>query len=210
MGADAREAAARSKAVPPYSERVKAILEAQHAVKQSSAPVPAPAPPQLPPALVGPFTPYTPEGMVDTIIQNPELTPKQLAALYGKTAGWFATVVASEAFQQALEPRRAEVADPAIVATMEERLKALAIRGLEVLQQKLDSPAVSDIIVLKAAEIGVKGLGLGALPPPVTSPLASGPEAVANRIMEAMAAAKARTNSAAVDVPSREVPANGG
>jgi hypothetical protein len=98
--------------------------------------------------------------------------------------------------------RKHEVADPALTATLEERFRALAMRSLEVIQQKLDAPEVNDLFVLKAAEIGVKALGLGVGPTvQVQAPAAVGAEAVADRIMRAMAEAKARTaKAAAVDV----------
>ena len=44
---------------------------------------------------------------------------------------------------------------------MEERFRALAMRSASVLMQKLESGEVADITVLKAAEIGVKALGMG-------------------------------------------------
>jgi hypothetical protein len=90
---------------------------------------------------------------------------------------------------------------------MEERLKALAMRSLFVIQSKLDAPQVSDQTVLAAAQLGIKGLGLGNAVPVLAAPpaLATGAEAVADRIMEAMARAKARTNAEAVDVAVKEV-----
>jgi hypothetical protein len=146
--------------------------------------------------------------MLALIIANPDLTHAQYAAHFGRTPSWFASVLASEAFQIALADRKDEIPDPAITATMEERLKALAMRSLFVIQSKLDAPQVSDQTVLAAAQLGIKGLGLGNAVPVLAAPpaLATGAEAVADRIMEAMARAKARTNAQAVDVAVKEVP----
>jgi hypothetical protein len=44
---------------------------------------------------------------------------------------------------------------------MEERLRALSLRSLTVLQEKLEKANVADETVLKAAEIAAKALGLG-------------------------------------------------
>ena len=204
-----------------FQKRVQSILEGQ-AVQQGQAPStgalqvrsPQAAPsPQAGTgtgagAETGTLTPilklqsYTPAAMVDLIAANPDFTHAQYAAHFGRTPGWFASVLASESFQIELADRKGEIPDPAITATMEERLKALAMRSLSVLQSKLDSPNVSDQTILAAAQLGVKGLGLGNAVPVLAAPVtvATGAEAVADRIMEAMAKAKARVNGGAVDV----------
>lgn len=105
--------------------------------------------------------PYEPATMVQLIIDNPNWTHKQYARHFGRTTGWFASVLASDVFQQCLDLRRSEVADPSLTATLEERFRALTLRSLEVLQVMLDNPKVQDTTVLKAAEIGIKALGLG-------------------------------------------------
>jgi hypothetical protein len=105
--------------------------------------------------------PYEPAVMVQLIIDNPNWTHKQYAKHFGRTTGWFASVLASDNFQQCLDLRRSEVADPSLTATLEERFRALTLRSLDVLQVMLDNPKVQDATVLKAAEIGIKALGLG-------------------------------------------------
>lgn len=133
-----------------------------------------------------PVRAYSHEAMVELIIANPTWTHAQLAAAFGKTAGWFAAVLASDSFQRALDPRRHEVADPATTATMEERMRALALRGMDVLQKKLDSPEASDFVVLKAAELGIKGLGLGQPKLEETPQSAGGVDAIADRLLKAL------------------------
>lgn len=105
--------------------------------------------------------PYTHDGMIQLIVDNPTWTHKQYAAHFGQTPGWFSSVLASDNFQQRLDLRRDEVADPSLTATLEERFRALTLRSLSVLQVMLDNPKVQDATVLKAAEIGIKALGLG-------------------------------------------------
>jgi hypothetical protein len=106
---------------------------------------------------------YSHEVLIDLIIANPTWSHKQYAAHFGRTASWFASILATNGFQEALDPRRNEVSDPTITATMDERLRALMLRGLAVLQTKLEDPKVQDATVLKATEIGVRALGLGTL-----------------------------------------------
>jgi len=123
---------------------------------------------------------YTHEDMVDFIIANPHVSQNAIASRYGFTPAWVSRIIASDAFQERLSERRREVVDPAISASMDERFRALAVRSLEVLMKKLENPAVSDEIAVKAAALGAKALGLGMLPPvaPSTAPL----EELAHRI----------------------------
>ena len=74
--------------------------------------------------------------------------------------------MASDAWQSALAARRAEICDPVLVATVEERFRGVTLLSLERLRQKLEAPVVSDNVVLKAAELGARSLGIGGNAPP--------------------------------------------
>lgn len=155
---------------------------------------------------VTPFS-YSPDVMVDLILNNPSWDMKQLGQVFGQTAGWVSKVLSTKAFQDALEPRRAEVLNPEFAMTLSERFQALTIRSLSVMQEKLEAgKALPDLTILKAAELGVKALGMGqklkeedrpAEPPKNSS------EMVADRIMAAMQ--KRRAAESAVDVEVTEV-----
>lgn len=157
---------------------------------------------------------YSHEAMIQLMIDHPEWSHAQLSHFFGRPPSWMSTVLASEQFQSVLDTRRHEVADPSLTATMEERFRALALRATTVLQEKLNSPGVNDLVVLKAAEIGVKALGLGqrpvdapALPAPVNSS-----QSAAEKILAAMDALDARRQAAkdeAIDVDANEVPSSG-
>lgn len=156
---------------------------------------------------------YSPEVMIGLIIANPDWNHAKLAAAFGRKASWMAAVVASEVFQTALEGRREQILDPMIVATVEERFKALTIQSLSVLSEKLDlGKALQDATVLKAVEIGVKALGMGLKPTESSLPAEMNPmtasERVANKIMQAMEK-QDRQRSEAVDVVMTEVPSSG-
>lgn len=105
--------------------------------------------------------PYTPDVMIQYIIDNPGRGHRDYAKHFGQTPGWFASVLAGDEFQQRMDLRRGEISDPSITATLEERFRALTLRGLDVLQVLMDNPKVQDATVLKATEIGIKALGLG-------------------------------------------------
>ena len=111
---------------------------------------------------------YTHAAMIDLILEHPEYTQNQLAAHFGYTPGWISNVLASEAFQAMMAARRDEIIDPELKASIKERFEALVIRSLTVLQEKLNSPQVSDQVAMRCAELGAKALGVGghAAPPP--------------------------------------------
>jgi hypothetical protein len=126
---------------------------------------------------------YTHEDMIDFLIANPHVSQGQLAARYGYTQGWISNVMASDAWQARYAARRAELADPVVCATMEERFRGLTILSMQRLQEKLEAPQVSDNVVLKAVELGAKALGVGGNAPP-PPPAADHLAQLANRLID--------------------------
>lgn len=116
---------------------------------------------------------YSHDGMIDLIVQNPWVSQHQLGQHFGYSDAWISTVMATDAFKAKLALRREEIVDPVLRATVEERFKAVVTRSLEVLQEKLSNPIVSQIpdnLALRAAELGAKALGLGGNAPPQAPP----------------------------------------
>lgn len=107
------------------------------------------------------LVPYSHEELIEVAIANPGWGTTSLAKHFGQTPGWISNVVASDEFQRRLDPVRSQVKQPFLTATLEERFRGLTLRSMEVLQQRLDDPKVQDATVLKAAELGIKALGLG-------------------------------------------------
>jgi hypothetical protein len=153
---------------------------------------------------------YSPELMVDIIINNPDYTPKELGQIFGKPQSWVSQVIASQLFQTALDPRRHEVLNPEYAMTLEERFRGLTIRALTVLQEKMEAgKALPDMTVLKTAELGIKALGMGQKVEKPTSPEdipQNSSEKVAERIMAAMQKRKEAEQSNTVDVEAKEIP----
>lgn len=112
---------------------------------------------------------YSHQDMIDHILANPHTTQRALATRYGYTEGWVCNVMASDAWQSAFAARRAEVVDPVLLMSIEERMKGITIRSAERLMEKLDAPQVSDQTVLRALELGAKSLGIGGNAPPKDS-----------------------------------------
>lgn len=143
---------------------------------------------------------YSHQDMIDYIIANPKVTQNQLAARYGYSVGWVSNVMASDAWQSAMAARRAEIVDPALVATVEERFKGITLLSLARLQQKLEAPQVSDNVVLKAVELGAKAIGVGGNAPAAPPP-GDHLAALANRLIDL----QSRVRSQVVDVSASVV-----
>lgn len=159
------------------------------------------------PAYSGPVLPFSISTMVDLIIQNPSWGAKQLAEVFGKSVSWVSQVIAMQAFQDAIEPRRNEVMNIEFALTLDERFRALTIRSLTVLQEKLENgKALPDMTIIKTAELGIKALGMGQKQKEddkPQEPQQNSSEAVAEKIMAAM---NRRRAAAAVDVEAKEMP----
>ena len=126
---------------------------------------------------------YTHVDMIDFIIANPQVSQGQLAARYGYTQAWVSNIMASDAWQSALAARREEVIDPALKETIAERMKGLTLQSINVLQEKLAAPSVSDTVALKAFELGSRALGFGQPQAPAAAPSDS-LELLAKRLIE--------------------------
>ena len=147
---------------------------------------------------------YTHEDCIDCIIAHPGISQNELAARYGMTPSWMSVVINSDIFQAKLAERRAELVDPILRATVEERFRALAVRSLEVLQDKLSAPShqISDQLALQAAKLGKEALGLGNAPP-APAPQLDGLAQLAERLVGYVRQPPQRAD--VVDVESRTV-----
>ena len=104
---------------------------------------------------------YTHDALIDMIIANPAVSQGQLAAQFGYTQGWLSRVMNSDAFQARLAARKTEVVDPQLVLSIDEKLRALASKSLDVVLDKLAVTQNPDT-ALKALEVTSKALGYGA------------------------------------------------
>lgn len=106
---------------------------------------------------------YSHEDCIDRMIMTPGIEQNELAALYGVTTAWMSIVINSDAFRARMAERKAELIDPALMASLNERYGALAERSVNVLLEKLNQPIekISDKLALEAAALGAKAVGLG-------------------------------------------------
>lgn len=106
---------------------------------------------------------YNHVAMIDLIIANPGISQNAIADHFGLTPSWVSQVIVSDSFQSALAKRREEVIDPILQATVEENFKSLVARSLDILQQKLNRPAleIPDNLAIRALEISSRAAGYG-------------------------------------------------
>lgn len=105
---------------------------------------------------------YTHDAMIDMILANPMISQNQLAATFGFSVGWVSRVKNSDAFLARLAQRKDQLVDPMLAATIDENLRAVANRSLEVVVEKLSMPLVDGQFALDAAAMATKALGYGA------------------------------------------------
>lgn len=99
---------------------------------------------------------YHHDAMIDEIIAFPSISQGELAARFGFTQSWMSIIINSDAFQERLAERKAELIDPKIRASVEQRLEALAKRSLDKLLEKLDtSQPMSNADLIACAKLGV-------------------------------------------------------
>lgn len=106
---------------------------------------------------------YSHAAMIDLIIAQPGISQNALAQHFGYTPSWISQVIASDAFQTALAKRREEIIDPLMRQTVEDGFKGLVARSLDILQQKLNRPAleIPDNLALRTFEIASRAAGYG-------------------------------------------------
>lgn len=147
---------------------------------------------------------YTHDAMIDLIIAHPRISNNDLAAHFGYTAPWVSMIKSSDAFKARLAERRGELVDPTITATIQDRMKAVTERSLEVIAEKLAQPSASipDALALRAAELGAKSLGLGQQAP---APAGNNLESLAQRLLDLQAGLRRAPTQEITDVEVKEV-----
>lgn len=101
---------------------------------------------------------YTHDAMIDLILKEPTVTYEELAEIFGFSRGWISRVVGSDAFQARLAERKATLIDPQIARSINERLRGVTVRAIDVIADKLDKDEVSAAYALDALGIATQGM----------------------------------------------------
>lgn len=106
---------------------------------------------------------YSHEAMIEMICAEPSIQQNELARRFGKTASWISTIINSDAFQVKLHERMGETWGE-LTVSMQDQLKGLMARSMEILRAKLDNHhgVVPDQLVLRTLELTSRAAGYGA------------------------------------------------
>lgn len=118
---------------------------------------------------------YSHDAMIDMIIANPSVKQTELAKIFDRSDYWVSMIVSSDAFQARLAERKSELVDPEIVASIRDRISAVANASLTRIMEKLSGPLgnlQSDDFLLKSAKLATDALGYGARVPTQTTNVA--------------------------------------
>ena len=102
---------------------------------------------------------YHHDAMVDLILQDPTVTSRELGEVFGLTPAWVSRVLASDSFQARLAQRKGALLDPIIARSLNDRLRTVAIRSMDIIEEKLAAePSAS--YAMDALELATMGLGV--------------------------------------------------
>lgn len=102
---------------------------------------------------------YSHEAMIDLILQDPMVSSAELAEVFGYSQAWVSRITASDSFQSRLAQRKSALLDPIIARSLNERMRAVAMRSMEVIEAKLVAEP-SAAYALSALELATSGLGV--------------------------------------------------
>jgi hypothetical protein len=151
---------------------------------------------------------YSHSAMIDAILANPWIHQNQLAAMFGYSASWISTIMATDAFQAKLAERKDALVDPRLRATIEEQVKGLFGRSMEILREKLAVPAanVPDQLAIQTFSQSARALGYGARPEPkVEVNITNQIETHADNLVQLLRREKAKVEEEPIDAEATRV-----
>jgi hypothetical protein len=102
---------------------------------------------------------YTHDAMIDLIMQDPTVTSRELAEVFGYSQAWVARILVSDSFQARLAQRKSALVDPIIARSLNERLRGVAMRSMDIIEEKLATEP-SAAYAMDALELATSGLGV--------------------------------------------------
>ncbi len=100
---------------------------------------------------------YSHEAMIDLILQDPTVTSSELAEVFDYSQAWVSRILASDSFQARLAQRKSALIDPIIARSLNERLRGVGIRAMNIIEQKLDAEPSAQY-AMDALEFATAGL----------------------------------------------------
>lgn len=103
---------------------------------------------------------YSHEAMIDLILQDPTVTTAELAEVFGYSRGWVSRILASDSFQARLAQRKSALVDPILARGLNERLRSVAMRSMDVIEERLATGEAPAAYAMDALELATAGLGV--------------------------------------------------
>lgn len=104
---------------------------------------------------------YTHDAMIDLILANPSVKQGEIAKHFGYTQAWVSRIMNSDAFLARLAQRKKDIVDPSLILSVDEKLRAVASKSLDIVLEKLEAAPSMDQ-ALSAVTVASKALGYGA------------------------------------------------
>ena len=103
------------------------------------------------------------EEMMYLILANPVITRKELVERMNRSYSWVHNALNAPAFQKMLRENAKEIHDFTIIASIEDRLRGVVSRTVELLEERLEQPGseLTDQFLLETFKASSKSLGMG-------------------------------------------------
>jgi hypothetical protein len=99
------------------------------------------------------------EAIINLLVQDPTVRQYEIAERLGYTPSWVSSIMASAVFKERLLERQAEIVDPILFASIQERFEGMLLRLIEVINEKLNAEHVPDRFALRAFELALRAAG---------------------------------------------------
>lgn len=111
------------------------------------------------------------EAIMNYMLANPGIAKGDVAREFGISQAWLSIIIYSDAFQSQLREKQKEMFDETVIATVRDKITAVAHQGLEkMLDQVSGSEAISHRDLRDTTSMALNALGFG------TSPGAKAPQ----------------------------------
>lgn len=103
---------------------------------------------------------YRHDAIIEALIRNPAITHGELAKQCGYSRMWIGQILASPAFKERMEKRQDRLIDPTLKSALADRISALTLRSIDILQEKLNKPSseISDLLAVRVLEVSTRGV----------------------------------------------------
>lgn len=113
--------------------------------------------------------------VADLLIANPTLKQGEVAKMLGKSQAWLSIVMNGDMFKEYMAKRRADIMDPILTSTVEDRYAAVAEKATDEFLRRMElaPSSISNKHLIDAMGTAAGALGMG---PKTAAPAPAGPQ----------------------------------